>query len=339
MAAERPVPEEASGEHQDIGVERQPDMYTSMWGDMFKVKKLFEIAGVDLDHDVNADLWTSRQSGTVIEVRAVYNNLHMFWSSFGYMEVEYHYEVTELPMPYTSRIQLAEVQPDNFPEERIYERRHGVLVWFKVAGTFGDFNIVYLLLMLVTASALISTASTVTDWVCLHLHPRKDNFFHLKYDVSPDFSDMWQCNECKFWNWEEVDRCQGIRAFKCPHTTPRCEAPRPGKDPNAEKHRVATVIVSDADDVDTPWAERVDGRYAVAGFEGDRTARYAHASSAATIYFAEGVWKLRVGSSEWLYSSGSHGPNPPSGEWPHRQGGKHHAVVNVISREPWHAPR
>lgn len=203
-----------------------PDEYTSPWGDVFKIGRLMELAGADLDRDYNFDGWTTRQSGTVLEVRVVYNNLYPFLSSFGYKQVEYHYEVTELPLPYMSRTELADRQPPDYPETRIYENRHGILVWFKVSGTFGVFNIAYLLLMLVTAFALFATASAITDFVSMYLHPRKENFFHLKYEVSPDFSDLWQCQTCGYFNWPKDQVCQGVPQWSCPKDTPVCGAPR-----------------------------------------------------------------------------------------------------------------
>jgi len=206
---------------------KMPAEYTSPWGDVFKIGRLLELAGADMDKDFNFDGWTTRQSGTVLEVRVVYNNLYPFLSSFGYKQVEYHYEVTELPLPYMSKTELAETQPPDYPETRIYELRHGVLIWFKVSGTFGVFNIAYLLLMLVTGFALFATAAGITDFVSLYLHPRKENFFHLKYEVSPDFSDLWKCETCGYFNWPKDDTCRGIPQWACPKETPVCGARRP----------------------------------------------------------------------------------------------------------------
>merc|ERR1719223_100402 len=107
---------------------------------------------------------------------------------------------------------LAQEQPADYPKTRKYEIRHGVMVWFKVSGTFGVFNVVYLLLMLVTAFALFATATTITDLFSLYVHPRKDNFFHLKYEVSTDFSDTWTCEHCGYSNWPDTLVCEGVPA-------------------------------------------------------------------------------------------------------------------------------
>lgn len=240
-AEEEKDDEEEDGEDPaNLGKSSTLPEYTSPWGDIFKIGRLLQLAGANIDADYNFDGWTSRQAGTVLEVRAKYNNLYPILSSFGYKQVEYHYEVTELPLPYMSITMLAQEQPADFPETRVYEVRHGVLVWFKVSGTFGVFNIVYLLLMLVTAFALFTTASAVTDFVSLYLHPRKQNFFHLKYEVSPDFSDMWKCEVCGWFNWDTDLICTGVPAWQCPHTTEKCRAKRPGSEPaSSRRHSVA----------------------------------------------------------------------------------------------------
>jgi len=208
--------------------------YSDNWGDVFTVGRLLQLAGADLDLDYNMDGWTTRQGGTVLEVRAVYNNLYPVLSTFGYKPVKYHYEVNELMLPYVSRTQMSEVQPSDYPNTRKYEIRYGILIHFKVAGAFGFFNMVYLLLMLTTAFALTATATTVTDLFFLYLSDQSDNFFHLKYEVTPDFSDMWRCEKCGFFNLDTSKTCQGVPKFMCPKTTPVCGAPRPAPELGAK---------------------------------------------------------------------------------------------------------
>eukprot|EP00933_Yihiella_yeosuensis_P051173 TRINITY_DN49037_c0_g1_i1.p1 TRINITY_DN49037_c0_g1~~TRINITY_DN49037_c0_g1_i1.p1 ORF type:complete len:558 (-),score=56.50 TRINITY_DN49037_c0_g1_i1:67-1740(-) len=209
------------------------DVYQNPWGDVFSIGRLLELAGADLDNDYNIDGWSSRQGGTVLEVTAKYNNLYPFLSSFGYTPVKYTYTVKELPMPYVSRTALSKVQPANFPQSRSFENRYGIIVSFKVGGAFGFFSSVYLIVMLTAALGLISVATTVTDLLAQYLHP---NFFHLKYDVSPDFSDLWHCEKCGFANDQKELYCQGVEAWKCPKTTPKCGAPKPAAEfPSAEK--------------------------------------------------------------------------------------------------------
>merc|ERR1719321_628479 len=115
----------------------------------------------------------------------------------------------ERPILETSVELVSEIQPAEYPFKRIVEVRHGILINFRVGGSFGFFNIVYLLVMLTTSLALFATATTVTDLIAVYLHPRKRNYFHLKYEVSPDFSDAWQCPKCHYYNAHDCAFCQG----------------------------------------------------------------------------------------------------------------------------------
>lgn len=210
--------------------------YADSWGDVFTVGRLFELAGADLDADRNMDGWTTRQSGTALQVRAVYNNLYPFISSFGYRDVEYHYEVRELMLPYMSKTELAPVQPVDYPRTRKYIIKYGVLINFEVGGTFGFFNVVYLILMLSTAFALTASATTITDMFGLYLSSRRDNFFHLKYEVSPDFSSTWKCDVCSFHNVMSDSCCVGMPKFMSRMDNPLCGAARPARyDKDAER--------------------------------------------------------------------------------------------------------
>jgi hypothetical protein len=206
--------------------------YSNPWGDVFSVARLLELAGCSLDRDFNMDGWSARQGGIALEVSAVYNNLYPILSTFGYRPVRYHYEVRELMLPYVSRTTLSEVQPDDYPMTRRYEVRYGVLIHFKVAGTFGTFSIAYFLLMLSTAFALTATARTITDKIALHVHPHRENFFHMKYEVSPDFSELWTCPKCGFKNTKESQTCQRIPRWTARGETPVCGVSRPDPGPS-----------------------------------------------------------------------------------------------------------
>lgn len=196
--------------------------YSNAWGDVFSLSELLELAGVDLDKDANMDGWSAREAGMALEVAAVYHNLTPFLSSFGYRPIRYHYEVRELMLPYVSRTQLSPVQPADYPATRRYEVRYGVLIHFKVAGTFGFFNVAYFLLMLTTTFALMATARTVTDQIALHLHPHRENFFRLKYEVSPDFSECWKCHKCGYLNKQEDRYCKGLPRWMSAEETTYC---------------------------------------------------------------------------------------------------------------------
>jgi len=204
-----------------------PDVYASTWGDTFKLGKLMALAGIDVDNHYNMDGHTARMAGTIIEVEATYTNLRKFLSSFGLSQVMYSYRVKERKLPYVSRESLHPQQPDDFPKSRRYLVQHGILLDFKVGGEFGFFSIVYLLIMLTTSMALLATAHKITDLTSLYLHPRKKNYFHLKYEVSADFSDMWMCDTCGFYNHGDDLLCKGLDKWESPSDTPVCGCDRP----------------------------------------------------------------------------------------------------------------
>lgn len=203
-----------------------PGIVSDSWGDVFTLGRLLELAGVDLDRDLNMDNWTARQSGTALEVRVVYNNLYPMLSSFGYRPVMYHYEVQELVLPYVSETHDSAVQPEDFPAERAQEQRYGVLIHFKVSGSFGILNFMYCTIMVTTAFALVSAVPVATDFFALYVHPRGNNFFHTKYEMSPDHSKMWRCSVCGYLNENDVDVCQGVPTFTDPKEVAVCGAAR-----------------------------------------------------------------------------------------------------------------
>jgi len=204
-----------------------PDVYASTWGDTFKLGKLMELAGMDLDRHFNMDEFSARMAGTIIEVEATYSNLRRFLSSFGLSQVQYTYRVRERKLPYVSKETLHPDQPEDYPKHRKYMVQHGILLDFKVGGEFGFFSIVYLLIMLTTSMALLATAHKVTDLTSLYLHPRKENYFHIKYDVSGDFSDMWACTTCGYYNHCADLTCKGLPKWESSLDTPYCGCARP----------------------------------------------------------------------------------------------------------------
>jgi len=198
------------GDIQDEAYVPTPDVYASVWGDTFKLGKLLSLADADLDHHYNMDGYTTRQAGTILEIEIVFENMLKFLSSFGFSQVRYAYKVSEKKLPYISREWLANVQPADYPESRRYVVQHGVMVVFSISGEFGFFSIVYLLIMLTTSMALLATAHKITDLFSIYGHPRKMNYFHLKYEVSPDFSDMWECKTCGYFNQPSQTTCHGL---------------------------------------------------------------------------------------------------------------------------------
>jgi hypothetical protein len=200
--------------HQPTPPISTPDVFAGAWGDAFKLGKIVKMAGADLDHDYNMDNMTTRMAGTILKITVEYTNMERFWSSFGMNKVRYTYKVKEKKLPYMSREFLAVVQPPDYPQRRQYVVQHGILLVFSVEGEFGFFNIVHVLIVLTTTLTLVGAAHRMTDNLSIYLHPRKENYFHLKYEVSPDFSTMWQCPKCSFMNANKKAHCHGIPAWK-----------------------------------------------------------------------------------------------------------------------------
>lgn len=192
------------------------DCFGSSMSDNFKIRKLLELADIDLDKHTNADGKSVRQAGTVIEIEAEYNNMYHIASSFGYQPVEYTYRISERTMPYVSREYLDINQPPNYPETRRYVVENGLMLVFKVSGQFGFFNIVYLFLMLATSLALLATAAKATEIFAIYGHSRNRNYFHLKYEVSPDFSECWECSVCGYHNTSRAAECEGVDKWCSP---------------------------------------------------------------------------------------------------------------------------
>jgi len=206
-----------------------PDAYATEYGDTFKLGKMLQLAGINLDQHTNMKGTTTRMTGSVLEIEVGYGNLVKFLSSFGFSRVYYTYSMKERMLPYVSKEYLAPTQPDDYPLRRRYVVEHGIMINFVVGGEFGVFNIVYLLIMLTTALALLGSAAKVTDLVAIYLHPRRRNYFHLKYDVSPDFSDMWECKKCGYLNTHRDSSCKGLEKYECEidHLMCGCTEPTP----------------------------------------------------------------------------------------------------------------
>jgi len=156
-------------------------------GDIFKIRTLLELAGIDLDETRNTKGEPLRESGTVIEIEVTYNNLHPFWSSFGYKEVSYEYKVSKRPMEEMKSEMLALHQP-KFPQERIIENVHGLYLIVRLGGTFGFFSGVFLLIVLTTALGLLGVANVLVDKIAIYLLKDKDHYRESKYFLTIPWS-------------------------------------------------------------------------------------------------------------------------------------------------------
>jgi len=68
------------------------------------------------------------------------------------------------------------------PKTRVIENRHGILIMAQVTGTFGVFNPVYLLLMLTTSLALLTSAHAVVDALAIYMPSKyQDEYVKAKF--------------------------------------------------------------------------------------------------------------------------------------------------------------
>merc|ERR1719424_580678 len=158
-------------------------------GDIFRLDKLLQLSGLSLDGSFNIDGEPLRAAGTVIEIECIYSNMHAFWSSLGYTDISYSYKVSARPMEEMKMELFAQFQPD-FPRKRIIEDRHGLYIVAKISGEFGFFSIVYTLVMLTTAVALISVAVVITDKLAIYVMPERETYRAKKYDLTERFCDI-----------------------------------------------------------------------------------------------------------------------------------------------------
>jgi len=153
-------------------------------GDIFTLRKLLELAGLDLDLKTNYGGEPYREAGTALEVQVEYNNLHPWKSTFGHLDVGYTYRVIERSMEEIKTEKFAPKQPDDFPVHRMIENRHGIMLIVTVSGTFGYFNVVYLLVMLTTSLALLAGATKIVDLLALYCLKRREEYRRFKYKIA-----------------------------------------------------------------------------------------------------------------------------------------------------------
>lgn len=159
-------------------------------GDIFAVKDLLTIAGLKLDggkDSYNMDCEPFREAGMLLEVEAAYENLQPFASSWRLLtgrkqNIAYTYNVRVRPVGEMKTEQFASMQPLDFPNTRLIENRHGLYIVLKVSGQFGEFNLVYLLVMLTTSLALLAAATKIVDLLAIHVLADRETYRDAKYD-------------------------------------------------------------------------------------------------------------------------------------------------------------
>jgi hypothetical protein len=144
------------------------DVFAIPSGDVFRLEKLLQLAGLDLDAS-RYHKKPLRSRGGRITIQVEYTNLRP-WSSAlaGDQHVGYIYRVVTSPIKQMKREVFSQNQPADDTIREI-ENQHGILFEAKVTGSFGVFNIVYLLVMLTTSLALLGGAKAFVDILAIYL--------------------------------------------------------------------------------------------------------------------------------------------------------------------------
>mmetsp|Transcript_21239 Transcript_21239/g.40615 ORF Transcript_21239/g.40615 Transcript_21239/m.40615 type:complete len:449 (-) Transcript_21239:64-1410(-) len=129
-------------------------------GDIMSVRKVLELAGLNLDgSEVAGDVL--RKRGTIVTIKIQYANLRPMK---GKDNPGYIYKIQERPMNEMKTELYSRFQGDD-RNERVIENRHGIYLEATVDGSFGQFDIVFLLVMLTTSLALLSAGTTLVDMI------------------------------------------------------------------------------------------------------------------------------------------------------------------------------
>lgn len=154
-------------------------------GDIFKFSKILELAGLDLDgSEKNGE--PLRERGTRIKIKVEYANLYPYT---GETNPGYILKIVEDPMDEMKTEMYTHSQPADYPQTRTMENRHGIYLEAQVGGSFGFFDVVFLLVMLTTSLALLATGTTIIDVVADYipgLGVQKDKVQHCPHDWDKD---------------------------------------------------------------------------------------------------------------------------------------------------------
>ncbi|CAD7940674.1 unnamed protein product [Amoebophrya sp. A25] len=181
----------SSGGGKALSFSKRPqkkDMYALKNGDVFSLGRLLAIAGVDLDRQRDTQGKSKRMAGTQLEIVVEYRNLYPWWSTFNPRPddraIEYCYRVVERPVGSFKHEVLTAQQPKEYPKKRLIENQHGLSLQFRVGGSFGFLNFIYLLVMLTTSLVLLAGARTFIDLCALYLFPERKSYREAKYEVA-----------------------------------------------------------------------------------------------------------------------------------------------------------
>jgi len=148
-------------------------------GDIFRLGFLLELAGLDLDGSENKNGEPLRERGARVKIMVEYHNLYP-WT--GETKPGYIFKVVAVPTDEMKTEMYTHNQPGSYPQTRTMENRHGIYLEAEVTGSFGFWNVVFLMVMLTTSLALLATGTTIIDLVADYLpglQVKKDKYQHI----------------------------------------------------------------------------------------------------------------------------------------------------------------
>jgi len=171
-----------------VPVQKRPNVYATQHGDIFTLSKILELAGLDLEAKMGFEE-TLRTRGTQVTIQVEYSNLRPLKSTFprdkksAHRDVRYIYRVLQLPINQEKSEVYAQKQPHD-EDQRTIENRHGLSLSVQVMGSFGVFNVVYLMVMLTTSLALLGGARSFVDAISFYFpHQEQEKYLKARADV------------------------------------------------------------------------------------------------------------------------------------------------------------
>lgn len=166
------------------GVDLSDDLIQINAGDVISVKRLLEVAGVDLDRSVNHAGESRRYEGLLLRLTIRYSNVRPLMSLF-HSPVQYTYSVSVEAAPGFKTVRTFKEERD---DERELYNTHGIFIKIDQDGHIAWFSLTGLLLIVTTSQTLLGMALFCTDWVATNVLKHRKEYSAAKTDHTKDFS-------------------------------------------------------------------------------------------------------------------------------------------------------
>jgi len=182
------VSDDGEGDKADEGF---PGFFSIKVGDIIPMKKLLQLAGVDLGKSRNYHNESMRYEGFVIQILVDYQNLRpLTFPPWKTSPIQYVYRVGLLPIEtYKEVIELYTPGGDS----RTLLDTHGVFVRVKLSGSIAFFDITQLILIMTTSLGLLAVADACTDFYARYIWHFKEDYKRSKIDDTRDFNKDDTC--------------------------------------------------------------------------------------------------------------------------------------------------